>query len=95
MNVEYAMFVRKNALVVTALHKTGDAQLESSVTKAGEIVSEVGRLILGRAPYEQLNEKATQLYPLARKCVLRVDEMLDALTTAPTGPHKASLESVA
>ena len=95
VNVEYAMFVRKNALVVMALHKTGDAQLEGYVTKAGETVSEVGRLILGRAPYEQLSEKATSLYPLARKCVLRVDEVLDALTTAPIGSHRASTGSTA
>lgn len=95
VNVEYAMFVRKNALVVTALHKTGDAQLEGYVTKAGETVSEVGRLILGRAPYEQLSEKATSLYPLARKSVLRVDEVLDALTTAPIGSHRASTGSTA
>lgn len=80
VNVEYAMFIRKNSLVVTALNKTGDARLEEHVARASDIMSEVGRLVLGRSPYQQTSEKASQLYPIARQCVQRIDDILESQT---------------
>lgn len=77
VNVEYSMFVRKNALVVTALNKTGDSQLEAHVSRASDIMGEVGRMLLSRSPHQQINEKASQLYPIARQCVQRIESILE------------------
>jgi hypothetical protein len=90
VNGEYIMFSRKNTAVMTALHKVGDVPLEKMVTDTNAIISEAGRLILSRSPHSQLRAKASELYPMARKCLHRVDELIDGLAASNTRPVRAA-----